>query len=187
MESNATQYSDEDLVRLFQKHDNRQALGMLFKRYSHLVLGLCLDYLKNREDAKDAVMDIFEKTARKLSNQNISNFKSWLFYVSRNHCIDLIRKRLKQVPAEFSEAFIVESMDEDRPIEEKQIELLSEALSALKPHQRNCISLFYLQANSYEQVAEKTGFTIKEVKSYLQNGRRNLKNILTKLDHERAE
>lgn len=187
MEHKPDNYTDEELVQLFQVQQNRKALGLLYRRYAHLVLGLCLDYLKNREDAKDAVMDIFEKAGRKLADQTINNFRSWLFYVSRNHCIDILRKRIREVPLEFSEALFVESPGEDRLKEEDQIELLTAAIAALKPHQRDCISLFYLKGQSYEKVCERTGFSMKEVKSYLQNGRRNLKNILKQLEHERAK
>lgn len=189
MEHNPTSYSDEELVTFFTQKHNRRALGILFQRYSHLVLGLCLDYLKNREDARDAVMDIFEKTARKLPDQSIEKFRPWLFFVSRNHCIDILRKQLKKVSPEFSEGLFVDSAGADRLSnkEERRIELLSEALSSLKPHQRDCITLFYLKGNSYEQVAQQTGYSIKKVKSFLQNGRRNLQNILTRLEHERAK
>ncbi|MCB0628812.1 MAG: sigma-70 family RNA polymerase sigma factor [Saprospiraceae bacterium] len=187
MERKPETYTDEELVQLFQQQHNRKALGLLYRRYAHLVLGLCLDYLKNREDAKDAVMDIFEKAGRKLPEQSVTNFRPWLFYVSRNHCIDILRKKLKQVPVEFSEAIFMESAGEDRPIEENQIELLTAAIAALKPHQRDCITLFYLKGYSYEKVSKLTGFSDKEVKSYLQNGRRNLKIIINKLEHEQAE
>lgn len=189
MEHNPTSYTDEELVSFFTQQNNRRALGILFQRYAHLVLGLCLDYLKNREDARDAVMDIFEKAARKLPEQTVEKFRPWLFFVSRNHCIDILRKQLKKVSPEFSEGLFVESAGEDRPIdkEERRIELLSEALSSLKPHQRDCIRLFYLKGQTYEQVAQQTGYSQKEVKSFLQNGRRNLQNILTRLEHERAK
>ncbi|PHN03725.1 RNA polymerase sigma factor [Flavilitoribacter nigricans] len=189
MEQKPVSYTDEELVSLYTKKHNRRALGTLFQRYSHLVLGLCLDYLKNREDARDAVMDIFEKVARKLPDHPVDQFRPWLFFVSRNHCIDILRKQLKKASAEFSEGLFVESAGADRPIdkEERRIELLSEALSSLKPHQRDCITLFYLKGHSYDQVAQQTGYSEKEVKSYLQNGRRNLQNILTRLEHERAK
>lgn len=189
MEQNPVQYTDEELVELYTQQNNRRALGMLFQRYAHLVLGLCLDYLKDREDARDAVMDIFEKTARKLPGQQVERFRPWLFYVSRNHCIDRLRRQLKKVSPEFSEVLFVESAGGERlnDVTEQRIELLSEALSTLKPHQRDCVNLFYLKGKSYEEVAQETGFPEKTVKSYLQNGRRNLKNILIRLEHERAE
>lgn len=187
MPANPNAMTDEELLQHYRQEGDGGALGLLYKRYAHLVLGLCLDYLKHREDARDAVMDIFEKAARKLQDQEVKNFKSWLYYVSRNHCIDLLRRRIEATDREFSEALFVESNAEDRHFNEKKLELLSEALSALKPHQRECIVLFYLKGKSYEEVTESTSYSLKEVKSYLQNGRRNLKHLITKLAHERAE
>ena len=182
------QLTDEQLVARFKEQGDRSALGVLYKRYAHLVLGLCLDYLKQREDAKDAVMDIFAKLTTKLPDQEVRHFRPWLFFVSRNHCLDLLRKRVKEAPEEFSHHLFVDLPDEDRlNDEDEKIEMLSDAMSELKDHQRICITGFYLRGESYDQLAERTGFTVKQVKSYLQNGRRNLKNILVKWQHERSE
>ncbi len=175
---------DEALLLAYRHQDDRQALGVLYRRYAHLVLGLCLDYLKNREDARDAVMDIFEKAALKLRQQEVKTFRTWIYTVSRNHCLDLLRRRIKSTPREFFDEVFVESVPEDRLLEEQRIERLSEAIAELKPQQRECIVLFYLQGRSYEEVAVKTGFSGKEVKSHLQNGRRNLRNLLLQPDHE---
>ena len=182
-----TSLSDQELLAAYQGDGSRQALAVLYKRYVHLVLGLCLDYLKEKEAAKDAVMDIFEKVAKKLPEAKVEYFKSWLFAVSRNHCLDILRRRSREAPLEFSEAIFVESDEEDRHIKEERLEQLREALHALKPHQRDCVVAFYLQGQNYEQVAEKTGFSMKEVKSYLQNGRRNLRNYIEKKANESAE
>jgi len=180
--------TDEQLLAAYRDHQDRSALGVLYKRYAHLVVGLCLDYLKNREDAKDATMDIFAKLTEKLQHHEVREFRPWLFFVSRNHCLDILRKRVKNAPEAFSQDVFVESPAADRPDEEDdQLEMLSDALGELKEHQRVCITGFYLDGQSYEQLTERTGFTIKQVKSYLQNGRRNLKNILVKRQHERSE
>lgn len=190
MKKQLSQHSDEELVRLFTEQQHRRALGILYKRYAHLVLGLCLDYLKHRQDAQDAVMDIFEKITAKLPQHRVEKFRPWLFFVSRNHCIDLLRKQLHKVDPEFSDALFVESASADRLDKdqtERRIELLTEALSTLKPHQRDCVILFYFKEQSYDQIAQQTGYSNKEVKSFLQNGRRNLKNILIKLEHEQAK
>lgn len=181
-----TNQSDQELLSAYRQEGSRRALSTLYKRYAHLVLGLCLDYLKDKEAAKDAVMDIFEKVARKLPHTEVEYFKSWLFAVSRNHCLDVLRKRTREAPLEFSETIFVESVEEDRQEEEERLEQLREALHALKPHQRDCVVAFYLQGQNYEQVAEKTGFSMKEVKSYLQNGRRNLRNYIERKANESA-
>ncbi|MEM7573492.1 MAG: sigma-70 family RNA polymerase sigma factor [Bacteroidota bacterium] len=182
-----TSLSDQELLAAYKADGSRQALAVLYKRYAHLVLGLCLDYLKEKEAAKDAVMDIFEKVARKLPQSEVEYFKSWLFAVSRNHCLDILRRRTREAPLEFSETIFVESEEEDRHKQEERFEQLREALHTLKPHQRACVVAFYLQGQNYEQVAEKTGFSRKEVKSYLQNGRRNLRIYIEKKANESAE
>lgn len=185
--ANLQNNTDAELLQSFKQDGERKALGTLYQRYAHLVLGLCLNYLKNKEDARDAVMDIFEKASRKLPDQQVENFKTWIFYVSRNHCIDLLRRRVNVAAPEFSQTLFVESESDLRPLEEDRLDLLPEALNQLKQHQRDCLVLFYLKGKSYDEVAKQTGYAIKEVKSFLQNGRRNLKNTLLKLENERAK
>jgi RNA polymerase sigma-70 factor (ECF subfamily) len=179
--------TDEQLIARYRENEERAALGVLYKRYAHLVLGCCLDYLKQREDAKDATMDIFAKLTEKLKSHQVENFRPWLFFVSRNHCLDLLRKRIRAHPEEISDHLFVESDETFRLDEEKQLEMLTDAIRELRGEQRQCIRLFYLQGQSYQQVVENTGFTQKQVKSYLQNGRRNLKITLTKWQHERSD
>ena len=179
--------SDQELVKAFCADDRREALGVLYQRYGHLVIGLCLDYLKNREEAKDATMDIFEKVTLKVCKQPIETFKAWLFYTSRNHCIDKLRKRIREreKKLEIKPESVVESVGEDRPLSEERLSQLPEALAALPAEQATCIKLFYLQGKSYAEVADTTGYDLKKVKSYLQNGRRNLRIQLEKrLTHE---
>lgn len=172
--------TDRDLLLAYRSHEDGKALAELYKRYAHLVLGLCLDYLKEREAARDATMDIFEKVAKKLKQMEVDYFKSWLFSVSKNHCLDILRRQTKVAPLEFSEEIFVESDTDSRQDENQRLEALREGLHQLKPHQRSCVVAFYLQGQTYDQVAEKTGFSLKEVKSYLQNGRRNLRIYLEK-------
>lgn len=176
--------SDRDLILDYRTHGESRALAVLYKRYAHLVLGLCLDYLKDKEAAKDATMDIFEKVAGKLKVTEVEYFKSWLFTVSRNHCLDVLRRQTREAPVEFSEAIFMESTSDDRLKDNQRLEALREGLYQLKAHQRSCVVGFYLQGQTYEQVAEHTGYTVKEVKSYLQNGRRNLRIYLEKRANE---
>lgn len=179
--------TDKELVTKYQQEGSREALGLLYKRYSHLIFGLCLNYLKNKEDARDAVMDIFEKTAKKLATHDVQTFKTWIFYVSRNHCLNQIRDRYKHISRELNEkdeALFVEFKEDTGHYSDAKIDALNDAINALKSHQRDCVILFYLKGLSYEKVAAQTGFSEKEVKSYLQNGRRNLKNAILKIENE---
>jgi RNA polymerase sigma-70 factor (ECF subfamily) len=146
-------------------------------------MGMCLNYFKDRDTSKDMVLQIFEKLFDELLKRDVENFKAWLTFVVRNFCISELRK-LQTLHARESEyekdleAALEE--EEDRHLEaEKDIERLESALKELNPFQKKCIELFYYKNMSYSQIVELTGYSINEVKSYIQNGKRNLKLILT--------
>ena len=158
------------------------ALGELFQRYSPLVMGLCLKYMKDIQSAEDIMMELFEKLPEKISKSEIQNFKSWLYSVSRNECLMLLRKK-KIDTGDFEKAELFISNDDEADLrealtKENELKRLEFAISELKDEQRTCIELFYLKKRSYEQIKTETGFDIKKVKSYIQNGKRNLKLIL---------
>lgn len=178
--------SDLELVREYKRTEDSRFVGELFKRYTHLVLGTCINYLKNKEEAQDAVMDIFEELMAKLLIHDVQNFKSWLYSLSRNHCLMKIRKNKgilevdiqdEKIENKFVESPEFEHLDNEAATE---ADLLKKAIAELKEHQRICVELFYLKELSYKQVADKTGFELKKVKSYIQNGKRNLQLILSK-------
>jgi RNA polymerase sigma-70 factor (ECF subfamily) len=181
---NIERMTDLELIAEYQRSDNNRTVGILFERYSHLVFGVCLKYLKNQPEAQDSVIQIFEKLLIDLKTNEISNFKSWLHTVSRNHCLMFIRKHKKQwskeQDMETAEHFL-ESEDKMPEVQAKELQLteLEQAIQQLKPDQRAVIELFYIKEKCYNEVAQITGFTLKQVKSYVQNGKRNLKIILT--------
>jgi RNA polymerase sigma factor (sigma-70 family) len=181
---NTMTLSDGELIQKYKDSEDGYYVGELFKRYTHLVFGVCMKYLKDEEDSKDAVMQVFEKLMDDLKKHEISNFKSWLHSVAKNLCLMKLRKTNREVPLEpvmENSASFVESGEELHLNEkEKQLLHLEEALNCLNDSQRVCVRLFYLEEKSYSQVAEITGFSVNEVKSHLQNGRRNLKNYMTK-------
>jgi RNA polymerase sigma-70 factor (ECF subfamily) len=148
----------------------------------HLVYGVCLKYLENRDDAKDAVTSIFEKLIIDLPKHDVDNFKSWLYVLTKNFCLMKIRsgksatRKMEAWQAE-QEVF-VESVDELHPIDEDENEMnhaLQECIKKLKGEQQQCIILFYYENKSYKEITEKTKIDEKKVKSYIQNGKRNLK------------
>lgn len=199
-------YSDSQLVLKFRETRDNAVIGELFQRYTHLVFGVCMKYLKNEPDAKDGVMQIFEKILTDLHRHDVDNFKGWLYMVAKNHCLMYFRRKKTHVelPGNFTEDFNSNYSDDEisydnrtgMPVEflsglhpngedkEKQLTLMESAIKKLKEEQKICIELFYLQEKSYEEVAIETGYTMKEVKSYLQNGKRNLKIMLTKTESE---
>jgi len=177
-------FSDEELIISYKKSKENRFIGELFERYTHLVFGVCMKYLKNEEDSKDAVMEIFEDLHYKLSDHDISNFKSWIYSVSKNHCLMILRKkksedRMKEGVYENFQQDFMESFDLFHPINKEnlndKIPKLKRGIELLKAEQKKCIELLYLQNKSYKEVTEITGYSMKKVKSYIQNGKRNLK------------
>jgi len=171
--------SDEELLENFYTTHDTVWLGILLPRYTLLLLGVCIKYLKNEEEAKDCVQQIFLKVITELKKYKVEYFKSWLYMVAKNHCLMKIRDRQGKIPVELSERSmpaVEEQPDRQSFVENDQtIELMTEALAELSPEQRQCVTLFYLQKKSYQEISEQTRFTMMQVKSYIQNGKRNLK------------
>lgn len=170
--------TDAELILLYQQDGDAAYIGELYKRYALLVYGLCYKYLKNEEDAKDAVTDIFEIILEKLKTHQVDYFKSWLYMVSKNQLIRIQSKNnsLEIIDIEnVSEKFMESGADLSLNRQEHESELLQEAISNLNDEQRTCIELFYLHQKPYLEVASMTGYDLNKVKSAIQNGKRNLK------------
>ncbi|MCK5066547.1 MAG: sigma-70 family RNA polymerase sigma factor [Bacteroidales bacterium] len=178
--------SDEELLLQFVKSGKLDPLGELYSRYMHLVYGVALKYLGNREDARDVVMQIFEKLISDLPEHEVRNFKSWLYVLTKNHCLMQIRARKStegRLEGYKIEQQFMESDQEMHPIDREEHSLeeaLKECIEQLKAEQRQCIELFYYQKQCYQEIAVQLGMNELKVKSYLQNGKRNLKICLEK-------
>jgi RNA polymerase sigma-70 factor (ECF subfamily) len=173
--------SDEELLEKFRLSGNLDLLGELFARYMHLVYGVSLKYFKDRNEAQDAVMNIFEKLITDLPKHKVQNFKSWLYVLTKNHCLMEIRSRKstdRKLEGLKIEQDFMESAEEMHPLdrEDNSIEdALNNCIEKLKSEQKQCIELFYYKKLCYQEVAEELNMDEKKVKSYLQNGKRNLK------------
>ena len=152
-------------------------LVRLYEPYMPLVYGSCLKYLKNEADAQDAVMDIFEKIAKKTRNSEVANFKAWLYTVTRNHCFEKLRskrtKRDKEIEA--SVMYSDSVFHPDNIDNEEEISRLTKCLEQLDGFQKKCIELFYFRKMSYAEISERLELKYNQVRSRIQNGRRNLK------------
>lgn len=182
------QPDDLQLIALYKEQNEISVVGILFKRYKHLVYGVCLKYLKDEDESKDAVMQIFEKLITDLKKHEISNFKAWLHTVSKNHCLMLLRKNkskgIQQIDASESSMEVVEMNElwhpDNSTEKETVLQRLEDAIQQLNDEQKKCIELFYLEEKSYQQVSESTGYSMMQVKSFIQNGKRNLKLMMEK-------
>ncbi|WP_221405003.1 RNA polymerase sigma factor [Apibacter adventoris] len=178
-----SQLSDEELLRKYKETLNSEYFGVLYNKYIPLIYGLCLKYLKDDEKAQDAVMQIFENLVTKIINYSISNFKTWIYSVARNHCLQEIRAIKKEIFTDFNE----ESMESveilyllDEQNEDQKFSILKQCIEKLPEPQRISIEKFFFKEKSYAEIVIETKYHLKSVKSYIQNGKRNLKICMEK-------
>jgi RNA polymerase sigma-70 factor (ECF subfamily) len=174
--------TDQDLLSEFTSSGDLEVLGELYSGYMHLVYGVCLKYLKDRDESMDAVMQIFEKLVVEIPKHRIENFKSWLHVVTKNYCLMQLRsyKSLKEKSEEWMNDTVVfmetsiflHPIDEDEPEMEKA---LTDCVERLKEEQKECIKLFYFENRCYQEISKDLAINEKKVKSHLQNAKRNLK------------
>ena len=173
-----SQSTDLDLIERFRSMSDQNALGELFTRYSAMVYGVCLKYLRDRDEAKDAVMQIFEKLQSDLKKHGIEHFKSWLYVTSKNQCLMTLRAQKKMAKEEIGENFVENEFilhpSDDNGLEQN-LEKLTKCIEQLKNDQKRCVQLFYLKEVCYKEIVSETGIDLKKVKSHIQNGKRNLK------------
>jgi len=175
--------SDADLVEQYRRTNELSVLGELYNRYMEMVYGVCLKYLKEPENAQDSVMAIFEELITKLQKHQVDNFKSWLFTLSKNHCLMRLRAEKKtgmvKLPDELMQSEENGHLEEVLEREEnfKQLEY---CMGQLPNDQRKVIELFYLQGKCYNEISTETGLEWNNVRSFIQNGRRNLKICMEK-------
>ncbi len=169
---------DTELLQNFYHDRDNKWLGILLPRYTLLLLGVCMKYLKNEEDAKDCVQQIFLKVISELHKYKVEYFKSWIYMIAKNHCLMQLRGN-KNFPVELTEQITpsenMNSMNTELTEKEDLLNKMQKAVERLNAEQQQCVNLFYLEKKSYSEIAEITGFSMLQVKSHLQNGKRNLK------------
>lgn len=179
----STSSTDAELVIMYQQQRQMEVLAQLYQRYMELVYGVCLKYLPDSETAKDAVMNIFEELVQKLHLHQVDNFKGWLYMVAKNHCLMQLRSRKNIKITELSATLVQteENLHLNGVMEkEASLQNMEGCLETLPAEQKQCVELFYLQGKSYNEIVEVTGFDWKQVRSFIQNGRRNLKICMDK-------
>ena len=172
--------SDIELIKAYQKENAQKFTAELFSRYAHLVLGVSLKYLKSEPEAKDLTQNVYTVIQKKLKTHEVTNFSSWLHQLTKNECLMELRrnKRIELVPLTENNLEEEDSHIDEKILLETKIETLLKELENLKPAQKECMKLFYLKKMSYREITSSTPYSEKEVKSYIQNGKRNLKNQL---------
>lgn len=174
-----TPLSDTELLDRYRRTDNIAYLGELYGRYAALVYGVALKYLRNSPDAEDAVMELFELLPGKVRRSEIREFRTWLYSVIRNHSLGLLRRAGRMPTAELvrepgEEAEIARLLNAEQS-DDARIAALEQCLERLPDPQRRSIRLFFWERKSYADIADITSWHLKSIKSYIQNGKRNLR------------
>lgn len=182
---NISTYSDSDLVRLYKETGKSDYFGELYNRYIPLIYGLCLKYLQEEGKAQDAVMQLFEDLLPKLSRYEIREFRTWIYSVAKNHCFQLLRKENQEIATDFDQQFvetydILHLLDKEETSDDARTAALKHCMEKLPEPQQRCILSFFMEEMSYADIMEQTGYQLKSVKSYIQNGKRNLKSCIEK-------
>jgi len=175
--------SDQELLEKFYADHDNQWLGILLERYTLLLLGVCMKYLKNEELARDSVQQIFLKAITELQKYRVEYFKSWIYMVAKNHCLMQLRNKPGKNTIEVKESIPAAADETDKEsllLNEKTYEYMSEALKELNADQQLCVTLFYMEKKSYHQITEQTGYSMMQVKSHIQNGKRNMRLLIEK-------
>ena len=181
--SGNTAIRELELLAEYRSTGDLELLGKLYEQYMPLVFGLCLKYFRDEEQSKDAVMQIFEEVVKKLRVHEVTNLKAWLYTLSRNYCLMLLRSSSKHeiisIDEKFmeNEAFVHLNLEDDT---EEKLSVMAKCIEELPSEQKVSINLFYMEQKCYKEVADQTGFELGKVKSYIQNGKRNLKICIEK-------
>ena len=166
------------MISAYKQSKDIKLLGALYEPYMELVYGVCLKYFKNTEQAKDAVMQIFEELLQKILKYEIENFRSWLYTLARNHCLMHLRSPRNMKTVELDPTFMQsrEEMHLDSVLDkEENLDKMEQCLKKLTSDQKETVELFYLKNKCYKEIADLTGKDLNKVRSLIQNGKRNLK------------
>jgi RNA polymerase sigma factor (sigma-70 family) len=178
-------FEDSELILNYKESGEKVWVGELYKRYRALVYGVCLKYLKDREQSKDAAMHVFEKLLASLLSHEVQHFKSWLYVSTRNYCLMQLRSQKGKYTEEISPLLVETSPTnhlEDGTELEGNLTKLEKCIETLNAEQKACVQLFFLQEKCYQEVSDNTGYELGKVKSYIQNGKRNLKICMERHD-----
>lgn len=171
--------TDEQIIIRYKKDKDQYWVSVLFERYSHLAYAVSYNYLKDEEESKDVVLSFFQKLTEDLLKYEVRTFHSWLHSVIRNRCLRIIGKKIPHYKITEN---ILPNQEEKEDQLAPYIDMLDECIEKLNTEQKNCIQLFYLKKKSYKEISDATGYDILKVKSYIQNGKRNLKIMLEEKD-----
>jgi len=181
---NISTLTDDELLQKYKESADAECFSELFSRYVPLMYGVCLDYLRDEDKAHDAVMQLFEDLLPKVSRYQIAVYRTWVYSVTKNHCLQILNKEKKEILIDFNldimESEQILNLFNEDSIEQEQSDALNHCLEKLPDNQRISIKHFFMDEMSYADIVDETGYPLSKVKSYIQNAKRNLKICMDK-------
>lgn len=160
---------------------------LLYSRYASLLYAICLRYLKNTDDAKDALQDCFVKVYDKISSfNNEGSFDGWIKRLAVNNCLMVLREKKKAVFVdEIYIPVVFEEEDEDGYEVDKQT--LFNMIQELSDGYRTVFNLYVIDGFSHKEIAEKMGINEGTSKSQLARAKKILRDKITVLQNEQEK
>ncbi len=180
--------TDEELIKKYRFSHDKTYLGELFLRYTPYIFGVAIKNLKSQKEAEDVTLTIFNKISSDLKRIDVTDFSKLLYQLVKELCDIEVKK--KNATGEESKMILIDELtkesddnlyiNSDKPKLSLDANNLRLAIDTLNESQKICIDLFYVQNKSYQEVADITGYSLNQVKTNIQNGKRLLKTYVEK-------
>jgi len=168
-DSGFSKYSDSDLIARYLREQNSDYFTQLYRRYAGKVFAKCYSMLSDEGLARDATQEIFIKVLLNLARfTEQSSFSTWVYSITYNYCIDLIRKK-KKMPLQFTEDVSRVSTEKevdipDSVLLEMKQERLEKVLDLLPEGDRAILMMKYIDDMSIKEIGDLLGKTESAIK-----------------------
>ena len=181
-----TDYTDSELIARYLRDQNTMYFTVLYRRYAGKVFAKCISMLADEGQARDATQDIFIKVLLNLAKfTEQSSFSTWVYSITYNYCIDMIRKK-KKMPLLFTEDLgkISRETDPEVPdsvlLELKQ-ERLEKVIDRLPPGDKAILMMKYIDDMQIKEIGDVLGKTESAIKMQIMRAKQRSQAIYNEL------
>ena len=170
-------FNENKLIRACIRNE-RWAQKMIYEEYYSSMMGVCLRYASNEEDALDILHEGFIKVFKHISKYKAgTSLHAWIRRVMVNTAIDYYRKAIRRRTEDITEAYSVRSKDADAISQYSEKEILK-VIQQLSPAYRTVFNMYVVEGFSHKEIADKLNITESTSRSNLVKARSRLKELL---------